>query len=205
MARASDLTPDEAAAILGVPRDADPAEVERAFRRLARELHPDRYAGRPADEATAAAARFVEVGRAHEVLLAAAADRRAATSDPVAAQRLGADDRIAYGRPLPPFSWWLFGTWTFLLVIGAVLSTTTGAIFTPLDLWGRLFLLIAFAMATALTRRRWVWWTTLALLFLSGAAVIASTTVAGLLGLGTMAIASVGLAVQAGLVRFPDQ
>ena len=27
--------------VLGVPRDADEAQVKKAFRRLARELHPD--------------------------------------------------------------------------------------------------------------------------------------------------------------------
>ncbi|MFE5672522.1 J domain-containing protein [Agromyces sp. NPDC056523] len=204
MARASDLTPDEAASVLGVPRDAELPEVERAYRRLARELHPDRYAGRPVDEAAAAAARFVQVARAHEVLLAAAADR-AATSDRSVAEPVPAEGFSRPPRPLPRFSWWLFGTWALILVIGALLSTATGPILTPLDVWGRLGLLVAFALATALTRRRWVWWTTLALLLLSGVAVIASTTVIGLLGLGFMAVASVGLAVQAGLVRFPEQ
>ncbi|GGI47762.1 hypothetical protein BCL57_002474 [Agromyces flavus] len=204
MARASDLTPDEAASLLGVPRDADLSEVERAYRRLARELHPDRYAGRPVDEAAAAAARFVEVGRAHEVLVAAAADR-AASSDAATGEPLPREAGTPPPRPLPRFSWWLFATWALVLVVGAALSTATGPILVPLDLWGRLGLLVAFALATALTRRRWVWWGTLVLLVLSGITVIASTTVAGLLGLGLMGVASVGLAVQAGLVRFPDQ
>lgn len=204
MARVPDMSPDEAADVLGVRRDADLAEIDRAYRRLARELHPDRYVGRPVGEATAASARFVQVARAHEVLVAFAS-RPGAPSGRTVVERPPADGAAPRPIPVPRFSWWLFGTWAFVLAVGAVLSTATGPILTPFDLWGRLGLLIAFALATSLTRRRWVWWTTLALLAVSGAAVIASTTVAGLLGLGLMAVASVGLAVQAGLVRFPDQ
>lgn len=197
------MTPDEAAAALGVDRDADSAEIDRAYRRLARELHPDRYTGRPADEVRAASDRFIEVTRAHDVLLAA--PRRPAPSARIVVERHPADaarPETAYRRP---FGWWLFAAWTTLIVVGAILSTATGPLFTPADLWARLALLIAFALATALTGRRWVWRVTLVLLGLSAIAVIASTTVAGLLGLGFMAIACFGLAVQGRLVRFPDQ
>jgi molecular chaperone DnaJ len=37
--------------VLGVPRDADEAQVKKAFRRLARELHPDVNAHDPDAEA----------------------------------------------------------------------------------------------------------------------------------------------------------
>jgi molecular chaperone DnaJ len=47
-------------AILGVPRDADVAEIKRAYRRLARELHPDVNPG--SEE------RFKDVTAAYEVL-----------------------------------------------------------------------------------------------------------------------------------------
>ena len=48
--------------LLGVPRDADEATIKKAFRRLARQLHPD-VSDRPdADE------RFREVTEAYEVL-----------------------------------------------------------------------------------------------------------------------------------------
>jgi hypothetical protein len=197
------MSPDEAAAALGVRRDADAAEIERAYRRLARDLHPDRYTGRPAEEVRAASDRFIEVTRAHEVLLAA--PRRPAASARIVVERPPADDAAPRVEPVRPFSWWLFAAWSALLVVGAVLSTGTGPILTPADLWVRLGLLVAFALATALTGRRWVWRVALVLLALSGAAVIASTTVGGLLGLGLMAIACFGLAVQGRLVRFPDQ
>jgi molecular chaperone DnaJ len=48
--------------LLGVPRDASESEIKRAFRRLARELHPD------VSEATDADERFREVVEAYEVL-----------------------------------------------------------------------------------------------------------------------------------------
>jgi len=48
--------------LLGVPRDADEGEIKRAFRQLARELHPDVSEAPDADE------RFREVVEAYEVL-----------------------------------------------------------------------------------------------------------------------------------------
>jgi molecular chaperone DnaJ len=48
--------------ILGVPRDAEDGEIKRAFRKLARELHPD------VSEAPDADRRFREVAEAYEVL-----------------------------------------------------------------------------------------------------------------------------------------
>src|SRR5919205_1422284 len=48
--------------LLGVPRTADDAEIKKAFRRLARELHPD------VSDAPDAEERFREVVEAYEVL-----------------------------------------------------------------------------------------------------------------------------------------
>jgi molecular chaperone DnaJ len=50
-------------ATLGVPKDADAAAIKKAYRKLARELHPD---SRPGD--SKAEARFKEVGEAYAVL-----------------------------------------------------------------------------------------------------------------------------------------
>jgi len=48
--------------ILGVARDATPEQIKKAYRRLARELHPDVARGDGAEE------RFKDVSRAYEVL-----------------------------------------------------------------------------------------------------------------------------------------
>lgn len=50
-------------ATLGVPKDADQAAIKKAYRKLAKDLHPDRH---PGD--TAAEKRFKEVGEAYGVL-----------------------------------------------------------------------------------------------------------------------------------------
>ena len=49
--------------LLGVSRDATQEEIKRAYRRLARQLHPDTGHGDAESEA-----RFKEVTRAYEVL-----------------------------------------------------------------------------------------------------------------------------------------
>jgi molecular chaperone DnaJ len=50
-------------AVLGVPKDADAAAIKKAYRRLARTLHPDHNPGDAAAEA-----RFKDVGEAYAVL-----------------------------------------------------------------------------------------------------------------------------------------
>ncbi len=227
------MTPDEAAAVLGVRRDADGAEIDRAYRQLARELHPDRFAGRPAADIRAANERFVDVTRARDVLLRSALDRvpgpangtggtgggrgRDATGGADGGASGGAttrpwirivDERVV-DAPTPtaagPSSWWLFATWTLLLVVGAVLALSGLPVWSPIDLSVRVGLLVGAAIATGLTGRRWVWRATLVLIGVNAVATVLATTIGGLLGLGFMIVASFGLAVQVRLVRFPDQ
>src|SRR5690554_2375393 len=49
--------------VLGVPKDADQAAIKKAYRKLARELHPDHNPGDSRAES-----RFKEVGEAYAVL-----------------------------------------------------------------------------------------------------------------------------------------
>src|SRR3954466_14003724 len=50
-------------AALGVPKDADAAAIKKAYRKLARDLHPDKNPGN-----TEAEARFKDLSEAYDVL-----------------------------------------------------------------------------------------------------------------------------------------
>jgi curved DNA-binding protein len=52
-------------AILGVPKSATPDEIKKAYRKLAKQWHPDKHAGDKKDEAEA---RFKEISEANAVL-----------------------------------------------------------------------------------------------------------------------------------------
>ena len=68
-------------AILGVPADADPAAIKKAYRKLARKHHPDQNAGDTASEK-----RFKDIGEAHAVL-----------SDPKQREEYDAIRQMAHG------------------------------------------------------------------------------------------------------------
>lgn len=80
--------------VLGVPRDADPDAIRRAFQELAKRLHPDR-AG--ADSTSA----FQEVSEAYGVLSDPAARRRYDAQLERAARRKA---QLRRGRPVRPMS-----------------------------------------------------------------------------------------------------
>src|SRR5437867_12772745 len=59
----SSTVPRDPYEVLGVPRDADETQIKKAFRKLARELHPDVNAHDPDAEE-----KFKEAAEAYEIL-----------------------------------------------------------------------------------------------------------------------------------------
>lgn len=86
-----DSTDVEPYEVLGVPADADDAQVRAAYRRLVREHHPDRHVGGSAAEQEAAARRMAEVTEAYQLL-----------SDPDAMTRRRLRTHWASGTGGPP-------------------------------------------------------------------------------------------------------
>lgn len=87
--------------VLGVPRTANQAEIKKAFRRLAREYHPDR---RPGDRS--AEQRFKDVNEANEVLSDPGKRRRydALGANWEALSRSGGGDPFGPGGPFAGFA-----------------------------------------------------------------------------------------------------
>ncbi|MFA7440133.1 MAG: DnaJ family molecular chaperone [Sphingomonadaceae bacterium] len=79
-ARHISLTPDDPHAVLGVPPDASLAEIRAAWRRLAREHHPDRHMaeGTPPEFIQIAEARMAAINTAYEALARPSRKDRAA-------------------------------------------------------------------------------------------------------------------------------
>src|SRR4051812_18065489 len=62
------MSPAEAAELLGVPLDAPVADIQHAYLRAARQVHPDVLPDAPEPEREDAATRFDELSQARDVL-----------------------------------------------------------------------------------------------------------------------------------------
>jgi hypothetical protein len=177
------MSPEEAAAILGVRPGASTAEVERAYRRLARDEHPDRLAGASEERIAAAGERFSQVSLAHQVMLREIAERPViATLEPEG--------------PLPTGRWIVLG-WLIVLFVSGVISYYGGALpYSEGDILLRLLPLAAVATAFAITGRRVFYAATIALLAASVLITLALAAFGSLVALGLLLVAVVGLIVQ---------
>lgn len=176
------MTPDDAAAVLGVAVGASRQQVERAFRRIARESHPDRLSGVALRERALAEARFVEATKARNVLLAVIATPRAAASGP--------------RRPLK-HNWVLIGTWVALMLLAIAVSVVGSSL--PLTVWEpalRFGLMLVSAVGFALTGARL--WLILVAVSIAATAIttIGFTTFGSLLGMLLLAAPLYGLYVE---------
>lgn len=83
---------DDLYEVLGVPRDATPEQIKKAYRALARKLHPDANPDDPEAEA-----RFKEVALAYEVLSDPEKRRRYDTYGPEGLRGMAAGDSDLFG------------------------------------------------------------------------------------------------------------
>jgi len=174
------MTPADAAAELGIAIDASPNEVRAAYRRAARDVHPDRQTGASMKDAALASATFIRVTQARDVLLALAAREAAPTTT------------LRQARPSTTLMW----TWVALLVPGIAASVLASDFpLTPLEPGIRFAVLAVSATAFAITGER-PWWV---LMWVAIAATaletILFTTLGSLLGMMLLAAPIYGLSV----------
>ncbi len=149
------MTSAEAALLLGVSAEALPAEIERAFKQRARTSHPDRFTGASVPESRAAAAEFIRVTEARNLLLRLAAERIGATRSPgtprITEPLIYTSDRTPRSVPRRNGATII---WTSLLVAASVFCFIGGAL--PLSPWNLLLLvpLDVCAIAYARTTRQ---------------------------------------------------
>lgn len=103
-----------AASILGVPVTVTQAELEVAYRRRARESHPDRFADASAERRARATAEFAAVADAFAVLSARPAVPPGRTAAPV------------YSQPVRPIETPVVIVWCVLLAVGFALTLVGG-------------------------------------------------------------------------------
>lgn len=163
------VTPDRAAAILGIAVDAQPDEVERAFVRRARETHPD---------AGGSATAFREAVEARDTLLQYPFGQQLRTDGP---QRQG---------PL------LLAAWVAILLIAAFLSIYgVDHPFGLVEPFVRWAVLIGAALAYGLTGNRG--WLVLAVVAIVATVVLTvlNASFGGLIALLLISPAMLGLAL----------
>jgi molecular chaperone DnaJ len=100
--------------VLGVPRAADAEEIKRAFRRLARQYHPD------VNKSPAAEGTFKEINEAYEVL---SDDQKRAAYDRFG--HAGVNGSVGGAGPFDPFAGFGFGD--IFDSFETIFSTVTGA------------------------------------------------------------------------------
>lgn len=178
------MSPEDAAAVLGVRLDASAADIENAYRRRARSTHPDLIVD--ATRSREATREFIGVTEAHDVLVS----RLSAES---ARATMATEFSDASSTPRPR-SWLLLGAWAGVTLIAIFVSIYAGApqwsVWEPMIRYGLIFVAL---MAFAFTGRKA--WLVTALLAITATAVITlvATTFGALLGLFLLAAPVYGL------------
>jgi hypothetical protein len=148
------MSPETAAAILGIGIDADKTELEKAYRLLARATHPDRFVGADATATAEAASKFAQATQAHAILSDRIAVRANGGAHIRSHSRAGTVTVAATTESIP-MSGSVMAGWIAVLALAVVLSVTGGAApLGPLEVSIRMALVVYFAISFALTGKR---------------------------------------------------
>lgn len=185
------MTPHEAATLLHVSVDASAYDIERAYRRRARTLHPDRLTTATDAQRAVSAELFARVSLAHEVMLREVAER------PVVAT-------IEPDGPLPTGRWVIIG-WLGVLLVAGLISYFGGAFpLSTFDVVFRLLPLTAASTAFALTGRRAFLVLAVGLLVVSVVITLLLASFGSLVALGLLLVPVIGLIVMGRRRANPD-
>jgi hypothetical protein len=166
------MSPAEAATVLGVAVGCTPAEVVAAFKRRARQTHPDRFAGASAEELASAAAEFTRITAARDVLLAAP------RIDPTPL-----DWTARVSRPLRRHRTAVIA-WTAVMLLAIFISTFDAALpLSAADPIIRFGLLAVASVGFALTGRRILLTLTIVAMIATAVVTVVFTSFGSLLGL----------------------
>lgn len=185
------MTPDEAAALLGVTLHASPAEIDAAYKRRARTSHPDQFVGADAAQKRAASDEFIRVTEARGILLRFAAERGSRERPTVIISTPVAVESVVL-RTAAPVSTIV---WGYLLVFASVFSFVGGAL--PFSPWMLLLLIPTdvAAIAYARTGNRSLMVATLLLGAANAAATIAFASFGALLAFQVLLAPGIALFV----------
>jgi DnaJ domain len=184
------MSPEDAAALLGVGLDASAADIESAYRRRSRSTHPDRFVGASKTRSQQAAREFIGVAEARTVMMAR---RETAAVGETVFDEPAMQFPVETSLPRPR-SRLLLVTWAAVALVAIFISIYGGA--PPWSLWEpalRYGLVFVALIAFAVTGR--TPWLVIALVALAATAIITvtATTLGALLGLFLMVAPVYGL------------
>jgi hypothetical protein len=127
----SPMSPAEAAEVLGVPLDASIADIQHAYLRAARQVHPDVLQDAPAAEREDAATRFDRLTQAREVLLEQRPVLPIEVAEPAARPVVGSERGRGIGGSLAVLALLVFLLIAIVSLNDAFRASTAGTIEHP--------------------------------------------------------------------------
>ncbi len=193
---AGTMTPEDAAAALGISVDATDSEIQRAFKLRARDSHPDLVGGPLPERGARSAEDFIRITAARDTLL------QARHSSTAAAQAV----HESTGRPRHRrISWQAMAAWLSVVVVAAFVSIGGAELpFTVAEPLVRFAVLTLGLVGFAITGKR-VYFVLIALaIIVTAVLAITFTTLGALLGMFILSAPVIGLVLAGRAQRASD-